>query len=280
MKKKKIFRITLMIYLIAVVGFVSYFSIFFYRDYQDRQRLENLADQMQAARLRAAADPIVSESEESQSSPATVSTLKTPKEILVQYQDLYLQNQDLYGWINIPDTQLNYPVMYTPLAGDYYLYRDFAKDNSRHGLPFIDYHASVEPRSTNLLIHGHNMKDGSMFATLAKYQSRSFYLNHPNVQFDTIYETGDYEIFAAFLTQIYPDDVEKFRYYQFVQADSKEAFDAYVNQALGLSLYDTGIRPEFGDQLLTLSTCSYQVNDGRMVVVARRIQSSEFGATR
>lgn len=275
----KTFRATLIVYSLAVVSFAGYWGNSFYQDYRDRQKLADLAALQSAAASSLLSETIPSDKPVENES-RTISQEPHVKQILQQFAELYRQNSDFYAWIKIPDTPLDYPVMYTPNDGDYYLYRDFQGQDSKHGLPFIDYHASVDPRSTNLLLHGHNMKDGSMFATLAKYQSRAFFNEHPVIEFDTLYETGTYEIFATFLTEIFPDDGEDFRYYQFINADTEAEFNDYVENALRLSLYDTKIRPAFGDQLLTLSTCSYQVSDGRMVVVARKIEPSLPGATR
>lgn len=277
MNKK--FRTALVVYSVVVASFVGYLGNSLYQDYRARQLLDDLAALQRATELnlRSIAEPIVS----APSIQTSESAGKLEeKRILPQYADLYAQNPDFYAWLEIPGTKLNYPVMYTPADGDYYLYRDFQRQDSKYGLPFIDYHASVEPRSTNLLLHGHNMKDGSMFATLAKYQSSSFLADHPIIRFDTLYETGKYEIFAAFMTEIFPDDGDDFLYYQFINADTEAEFNDYVENALRLSLYDTQVRPAFGDELLTLSTCSYQVSDGRMVVVARRMEPAHPGATR
>lgn len=265
------------VYLLAVLGFVFYYAYTQYQAYLAKTNLQNLATLMTP--VAETTQPTTDKSESDNAQLTDPSEPYEGKSILPQFATLFQINPDFYAWLKIEGTQLDYPVMYTPADGDYYLYRDFQKKDSKYGLPFIDYHASVIPRSTNLLIHGHNMKDGSMFATLAKYQSRAFFDEHPIVEFDTLYETGDYEIFAAFLTEIFPDDGEDFLYYQFINADTEAEFNDYVENALRLSLYDTKIRPTFGDELLTLSTCSYQVSDGRMVVVARKIVQPDLDAT-
>lgn len=126
--------------------------------------------------------------------------------------------------------------------------------------------------SDNLILYGHHMNNGSMFADLCKYESEKFYREHSTIHFDTLDGYGDYEIVAVFKTVAYSQD--GFKYYHFVEADSREDFDAFMEQCRALALYDTGISAEYGDSLLTLSTCEYSRNNGRMVVVAKRIAPS------
>ncbi|MDD2533423.1 MAG: class B sortase [Eubacteriales bacterium] len=272
---KKNFKIALIVYAIAVVGFVGY-ELTVYLNYQNELKsIKNLSELIETMESTSVSSEPV---ETTPTIPSSTVGETKPQEILPQYKALYEQNKDMIGWLKIEDSVVNYPIMFTPTDGDYYLYRDFEEKDSKHGLPFIDYRSNINPRSTNVLIHGHNMKDGTMFAALGKYQSKSYFENHKTIQFDTIYEPGEYEIFAAFMTQIYPDDSTEFMYYQFIQAGTQSEFNDYVQNALDLSIYDTKIIPEYGDELLTLSTCSYQVNDGRMVVVARRIVSNSKGA--
>ncbi len=283
MKKSKKFRIALALYAVAVLAYVGYLLYGYIQSTQDRNNLRELSALVDAAQTAitqpsetVATEPLPSDAD-NPGEPVETTPEPVPQ-VLPQYQTLYEQNPDLVGWIKIEDSEVNYPVMYTPHDPNYYLYRDFEGKDSKHGLPFVDYRSSLVPRTTNVLLHAHNMKDGSMFATLAKYQSRYYFETHPTVQFDTLYETGEYEIFAAFMTQVYPADAEEFMYYRFIQADTKAEFNDYVQNALELSLYDTGIRPEYGDQLITLSTCSYHVGDGRMVIVARKKPAPEHGA--
>lgn len=190
-------------------------------------------------------------------------------QILAQYQDLYEQNTDLAGWITIEDTILNYPVMYSPKEPEFYLRKDFQKEYSISGTPFIGNGCSINPRSENLLIYGHNMQNGSMFHLLLSYEEETFWQDHPIVQFDTLYEKGTYEIFAAFHTDVTVGSGH-FPFYQYTDLESDETYDAYTRQCLEHSLYDTGITPQPGDSLITLVTCSYHSDNGRFVVVARK----------
>lgn len=193
--------------------------------------------------------------------------------MLPDMAQLYAQNKDIAGWIQIEGTEINYPVMYTPEDGQYYLYRNFDKedDPTQEGCIFIDEHCSIDPRSTNLLIHGHNMKNGTMFHTLISYKDESFYKQHPIIRYKTLYEEQEYEIAYVFLSQVYNVDDNVWKFYKFYNATDAQQYDDFVNHCKELELYDTGVTARYDDDLITLTTCEYSTENGRMVVVARRV---------
>lgn len=197
----------------------------------------------------------------------------TPKVMIPEMAELRAQNGDLVAWIKIDGTVIDYPVMYTPQDGQFYLYRTFEmeEDPTQQGCIFIDEHCSVDPRGTNLLLHGHNMKRGTMFHSLVEYEDPDYWREHPTIQFTTLYDQEVYEIVYAFRSRVYNQDDDVFKYYKFYQADNEEEFQAFVDGCKELALYDTGIEPQFGDEFLTLNTCEYTQENGRMVIVARKI---------
>lgn len=189
--------------------------------------------------------------------------------MLPGYAALYAENPDLFGWVQIPDTELSYPVMYTSDDPEYYLRRAFDGSESVSGVPFLD--GDCPEDGGNYLIYGHHMSGGTMFALLPSYAKQDFYEEHPVIRFDTLFERGKYEVMAAFYSQAYgTDEQDVFRYYQYTDLRCPERFQEYVEQVTAAALYDTGITAEYGDQLLTLSTCSYHTDNGRFVVVARK----------
>lgn len=187
-----------------------------------------------------------------------------------KFKELYNQNSDIIGWLKIENTLINYPVMYTPQDPEFYLTHNFEKQESRSGLPFLDYRCSIKKPTTNLIIYGHNMKNGSMFNTLMKYKDEGYYKNYPIIQFDTTLENGKYEIISVFLSKVYKKNEDVFKYYQFVQANNKLEFDNFIKNIKKLSIYDIQESAKYGDKLLTLSTCEYSDEDSRLVVVARK----------
>ena len=187
---------------------------------------------------------------------------------LFDFTELQSQNSDIVGWLTIDGTKIDYPVMYTPGDPEYYLHKNFQRQYSVAGVPFIDGRCSLSPRSDNLMIHAHNMKDGSMFAGLLLYEDEAFWLDHPEILFHTPEETKVYHLVAAFRAELYQPG-QDFKYYTFINAASESEFDAYISGAKNASIYDTGIIARYGDQLLTLSTCAYHADNGRFVVLAR-----------
>ena len=194
---------------------------------------------------------------------------KTNKTLLIQtkYLELFKLNSDLIGWIYIEGTEVNYPVMHTPDWVNYYLKRDFYEQPDDHGSIYVDEMANVLRQSDNLTIYGHKMKDGSMFASLMEYKDKDFYIDHSIIDFNTIYADGAYQIIAVFTTTA---NEGGFEYYKFVDG-TEEEFNAYVAKCKELALYDTGISAQYGDKLITLSTCEHSISNGRFVVVAKKI---------
>ena len=193
------------------------------------------------------------------------------KNFLPDYQELYMQNNDMVGWIKVEDTKINYPVMQSKDNPNFYLRHGFDKGYTVYGCPYVQENCDVDAPSDNLVIYGHHMNDKSMFAGLMKYADKSFWEKHKTIQFDTLTEKGKYEVVAAFKTEVYTDSPNSFRYYDFVNADTADDFNAYIAKCKELAIYDTGVNAEYGDKLITLSTCEYSRNNGRMVVVAKKV---------
>ena len=212
-------------------------------------------------------------SPESTEPAATPSPVTTPTEVppmLDAYATLYRKNRDLFGWIEIEGTAVSFPVMHTPRNPEYYLHKAFDKTYSFSGVPFMD--GSCYPGCGNYIIYGHHMKNGTMFAPIVNYAREDYWREHPFVYFDTLYETGVYEVVAAFYSKVYgKDETDAFRYYLYTDLSDPAAFEEYTAQVRAAAIYDTGIEAVYGDQLITLSTCEYSTTDGRFVVVAKRI---------
>ena len=201
-----------------------------------------------------------------------VTESKTVKSVSPKYRELYELNNDLAGWISINDTNVNLPVMQTVFDEEFYLHRNFEKEEDRAGLPFIDYRCDTDDRSTNIIIYGHNMKNGDMFHDLLSYESRKFFEDHRYIRFDTIYEEAIYEIVAVFRSKVMYMTDDSFKFYNFIEADEEDDLTRYLEQIKSISLYDITPSEGLTDELITLSTCEYTEEDGRFVVVARRVK--------
>lgn len=192
------------------------------------------------------------------------------KDVLREYSTVYLMNPDLVGWIKIPGTKVNYPVLQNTDEATYYLKRDFYKQSARHGSIFAHEMADFKTPSDNITLYGHNMADGSMFAGLHAYEDPNFYTEHPYILFDTLTTHQIYKIIAVFYTTDLP--ITGFAYHTFIDGDEDE-FNWFVEDCKALSLYDTGETAVPGNKLLTLSTCDHDIADehGRFVVVAKKV---------
>ena len=156
-------------------------------------------------------------------------------------------------------------------APDFYLKHGFDKEYSDYGCPYVQEDCDVQKPSDNLVIYGHHMSNGSMFAHLEKYKDEGFWSEHRAITFNTLTDKQEYEIVAVFRTVVYTDSPEAFKFYRFIDAESANAFDDFIAKSKELSFYDTGVTAEYGDKLITLSTCEYSRNNSRLVVVAKRI---------
>lgn len=206
-----------------------------------------------------------------QSYTITVETQKDIPPILAKYETLYKKNKKLIGWLKIDDTNIDYPVMQT-VNNEYYLDHNFNQEYDKNGSLFLDKDCNAAFPNTNMIIYGHHMKSGKMFGNLNYYSKESYYKEHPCIQFDTIYEEGVYDIMYVFRSRIYNEDEVVFKYYQFMDVNSEDEFYSAMDEMSRMSLYDTGVTADYGDKLITLSTCDSSEQDGRFVVVAKKVK--------
>lgn len=237
---------------VCLVVFLASGGMLVKRYFEDRQAENEFAE------LQSMIDPNAATGEGAESNSAKFAALRD-------------QNSDFIGWISIEGTNLNFPVMYAPNNKDFYLRHDFSKEYSVYGVPYLDEKTTLgaNDQSENLIVYGHNMKTGTIFGCLTGYKKADYYTEHPLIQFDTVYGDGTYEVFAAFSIDVAQDT--SFVYNQYVDMD-EETYNTYVDEVISRSDVDSGIRPEYGEQLLTLSTCEYSSDNGRYVVVARRVE--------
>lgn len=230
------------------------------------------SNQEQAANeaLRQRVVSATAESSDTENTPAAAA----PQTAARDYRSLREENEHLAAWLTIPGTNIDYPILYTPDDPEYYLRRAFDGSSALSGSLFIG--ADCVPDGSNVIIYGHNMKDGSMFGGLDQYANAVYAKEHGKIFYDLIEPDGSYErltfeVIAAFYSEAYQIDATGvFRYYYATDLSNPEAFQNYITQVMAASFYDFGITPNYGNRLLTLSTCSYHTEDGRFVVVAKQ----------
>lgn len=193
-------------------------------------------------------------------------------EILPEYRKIYETNSDLVGWIVIDGTDINYPVVQSKVYQEYYLDHDFDGEEDDAGSVFVDARNDVFLPDDNVIIYGHNMKNGSIFGTLQYYLDKDYYNKHKLISFDTLYERHVYKIAVVGLSKISEENSDTFRYYDFLNAEDKKSFSEYIKNIKKLEAYDTEVGLEYGDKLITLSTCNSVEEDGRLFIVAKEVK--------
>lgn len=248
---KKMIKSILLIVCIVVFGFSLYKIVsYYYEGYQSEKQYSELKEQI-----------VVDKDRE--------------MSFYEKYKQLLNENSDMVAWLTIEDTKIDYPVMLTPQDEEFYLRRNFNKEYEFRGTPFFNANANLEDPDDNMIIYAHNMDDGTMFGALRKYTKKDYYDSHKIIQLDSIYGKSEYEIFAVFKTVDNQSHELFIDYYRFFNAANKEHFDEQIQKYKRASFYETGITPEYGDELLTLSTCEYSNENGRLVVVARKVEENE-----
>ena len=263
-KYRQILKVTslfILFILLIVVGILLFTDI--YHDRVSRKSISELQEIKANAQLTmsANADRVVI---------LDAADKKPRLEVLPQYIQLHDANEDFAGWLMINGTKVNYPVMHLDNDNDFYLCHDFYGNEDKNGLLVLDKRCDKGMNDNHILIHGHNMKSGYMFGELSKYEHKKFYEEHPMINLDTLYEHREYEIISVFISSVDDADTRDFRYYDYITLDNKEDFDAYIYETKKASLYDIDGTAQFGDTLITLSTCEYSKKNGRLVIVGKR----------
>ena len=257
-----IYFILILLIILSVVYIIKFFSL--RKDAIEESNLLNIYDN----------EVIKEVSEEPNQQIITEETKQTANqesERMIKVRKLKEENSDIIGWLEIPNTSINYPVL-QGTDNEYYMTHNYKKEKSKNGSIFLTKEYDWTIPSTNLLIYGHNLNNGTMFQELLKYSNETFYKDHSTIRFTTADEDVEYEIISVFKSRVYyKSEKNVFRYYYFVNAQTEEEYNQFVENAKKASLYNIDATAKYGDQLITLSTCSYHVEDGRFAVVGRKM---------
>ena len=184
------------------------------------------------------------------------------------------RNRDIVAWLKIDD-ELEEPVVQRDNV--FYLTHNALQQESVTGALFLDENCDLIHVPTQMVIHGHNMKEGAMFGMLKKYKVKgaAFYREHAFIDFNTLYENGRYVIFAVAEVDIRAGQPHYLPFWHYSRFDSVEAFNNYIETARACSLYHCTVDVQPGDRLLTLSTCTGTDDNLRLVVMARKLREGE-----
>ena len=257
MNKKYIIILSLLIVILAISSF------FIIKEFAENKKEIDIYDDLQ--------EIVIEENTDIDTTNVDTEIEKSKGESSNKYnlENIAKINSDVVGWIKIENTNIDYPVMQN---GDYYLHRNIYKNYSSHGTPYLAEYCHIQ-YSDNLIIYGHHMNDNSMFAQLDNYKKHSFYENHKYIKFYSYYNgktiEKTYEVAIAFKTVVYSD--KGFKYYNYTNFSDVQELNDFIENCRKLEFYNTGIDINYGDKLITLSTCEYSQKNGRIVVVAKQI---------
>ena len=190
---------------------------------------------------------------------------------MIQVKTLQQENSDIVSFLEIENTDISYPVLQGN-DNEYYMNHNYKKEKSKNGSIFLDKDYDWNIPSNNFLIYGHNLNNGTMFQELLKYSDESYYREHPEITFTTTDEEAKYDIISVFRSKVYNTTDNVFKYYFFINPKTEGEYNDYIKNIKEKSLYNIEKTAEYGTQLITLSTCSYHVKDGRFVVVGAKVQ--------
>lgn len=245
------------------IGMIVGFASLFYGKEQIKKE-ENLIERLQLKKEEAM------KNEESPKEEKQQEELSQEIQILPEYQELYEENNDLYGWIKIEGTNIDYPVMFTPDNPNFYIDKNWEKEICYHNVGTIIWiDGETTDESENIIVYGHNSKSYTTFRSLMNYKDPSYYQEHPYIEFNTLYERQIYEIISV--SKTVPYRAREYSFYDHVELNSKEEFNAYVENAKKNAYYQIETTAEYGDQLITLSTCDYWTENARLIIVAKKI---------
>lgn len=195
--------------------------------------------------------------------------------VLQKFAQLYEENPDFAGWLRIPGTKIDYPVMSRAGDNNYYLDKNFEQQHDKNGSLILDYRNDISTNGTavgqNLIIYGHNMSTGVMFGTLKDFKEKSFCDEHKTIIFDTLYEECEYRVVAAMLSGVAYEDEDVFRYYDAIDISTEENFNVFQENVMSNAIYTTDETITYGDTCLILSTCDNYKEDGRFVLIAKKM---------
>ena len=258
--KNIVLKLLLLILIITII-ISSYFMINRYKNHEENEALKSFMVDNNVI------ENTIIEGPEETNIPKT--------DRMIKLEALQLENSDIVGWLEISGSNISYPVL-QGTDNDFYMTHNYKKEYSSEGSLFLDKDYNWEIPSTNLLIYGHNNRGtNEMFCQLLNYKDESYYKDHKKIRFTTVKEDAEYEIISVFLSRVYyKNEKDVFRYYYFINSNNEDEFNYYIENSKKESLYDTGVSAEYGDQLLTLSTCEFSRQDGRLAVVAKKIKNN------
>lgn len=268
------------LFLVVIVTGIYIFKYFVYSYNREKElnRVQELQEEMQEEVARSIDSKTNKDMQNDKEVQTDSSAKSQKKEMLLEYKKSKEKYPDMYGRIKIAgltvkNVDFDFIVMHTPDEKDFYQDKNWEKEIVNPGTSiWIDWRTKDE--TENIIIYGHNLKDQTMFGGLRFYKEKEFYEKHKFIQFDTLYERRMYQIIAISSSIVYYDEEpadEEYLFYEHVELDTKEEFDDYIKNIKENAYYETGETAYYGDEIITLCTCDYNIPNERLLVVAKKI---------
>lgn len=270
-KREKVRKVVMDISLVTIIGCVIAFGVLFTENLIQRSDTKNIHG------LIVNTDDFDSEQydEAWQELFSKYPSVEFPQGMNLKYAYLYAINPELVGWIKIDGTNLDVQVVQSK-DNEKYLKTDFYGKKSRYGCPYLDFRNDAKYLNDNNVVYGHHMSDGLMFSILDKYKTVEGYKESPIIQYDTLYQTYYFKVFAAFVSNGRPEDDNGYLFnYTVTDFSSDDKFMSFIQEIQKRSIFNTNISVLPDDKILTLSTCSYEFPKARLVIVARLCRENE-----
>ncbi len=254
---------------VALVGCLIYFGIYGVQSYQASKQSDAIKGQIIDDVPPSAENDVWAEF------LSKYPNIRLPEGMMAKYAYLYAINQDLVGWIKIPNSLIDVQVVQAEDNATY-LKQDFYGNYSRYGCPCMDYRNDPKYLNKNTILYGHHMSDGLVFADLKKYKEIEGFQASPVIEFDTLYRSYRFKVYAAFITNSKEADDNGYIFnYTVTDFGSNDKFMEYIAAVDERKLYSTGVDIQPDDKIITLQTCTYEFSDARLVVVGRMLRENE-----
>ncbi len=272
------------VFMIAVIVFsVCFFLIvdYYWENYKNNQLSTQLEDAYEEANRADILANTADDEDDEEREAYKNWEVKEGAKILLE------RNSDVVGYIRIPGTEVSYPMVQRRKedGNEYYLDKNIDKEDAKAGTIFLDWRnyfdyvvdgVKVLENSQNLVIYGHDMKDGSMFGTLKNYKNdENYYSEHPIIELSSNYETYKYKIFSYFIIDAEDESETDFECWNTLNFAGEEDFYEFVNNARKRALTLNDVDVQYGDQLITLSTCNNIFDTGRLIIMGRLLREDE-----
>lgn len=263
-KNMKLFKIILLVFIIVFI-YLLIDTINVYRKteemYEQTKTIYNKQEQKSQE---------ISITEETSNKNKTKKEEKANIQIKSEFKSLIENNKDIFGWITIEGTAVDYPVVQSENNG-FYLNHNFNKEEDKKGAIYIDFRNNLDGKDDNYIIYGHKIRDGTMFSDLTKYVEKEtfkeYFKNNNIIIFSSLYTDMKWKIFSVHVV-----DLDKEDYHLYTKYKNRDKYLEFLNNAKEKSLVKSDVELDKNDKIITLVTCNFWYKNSRVFIHAKLIK--------